>query len=134
MNISAVPEGIARGLTELCISGVTLSKNAHHVTQLREKEQRLSKFGRDRGYAELLLRMARLVELLEPHQRNYHLCVRINIYWYIEKHKEIELLLSRVSHHSNGHLRHYLDTLCGTIRQKIEDDEKFADEFLSVNR
>lgn len=75
--------------------------------------------------------MWRLVRLLEPHQRNYHLCLRVNIYWYIEKHKEIELLLIRLARQPKTHLRHYLDELCQTIRTKIEEDEKVADEFLA---
>lgn len=82
------------------------------------------------AYTELLLRMSKLVALLEPHQRNYHLCLRINIYWYIEKHKEIELLLGRLPYQPNGHLRHYLEGLCVTISRRIEEDEKFAGEFL----
>nr|PZN57034.1 MAG: hypothetical protein DIU61_02920 [Bacteroidota bacterium] len=77
--------------------------------------------------------MTRLVRRLQPHQRNYHLCLRVNIYWYIEKHKEIELLLMRVGRQSNSQLRRYLDDLCQTIGQKIEEDEKVADEFLGGN-
>jgi hypothetical protein len=89
--------------------------------------------GRAHSYSELLSRMSRLIEVLEPHQRNYHLCLRVNIYWYIEKHKEIELLLSRLVRQTNPHLRHYLDGLCVTVSRKIEEDERVAVEFLGGN-
>jgi hypothetical protein len=101
------------------------------MAQLKEGQEVMT-FRRDSGdvcsYSELLSRMWKLIELLEPHQRNYHLCLRVNIYWYIEKHKEVELLLGRLAHHP--HLRHHLDELCLTISRKIEEDEKVAREFL----
>lgn len=103
------------------------------VAELRE-EQRVKTFYGDSGrvsYSTLLSRMSKLIQLLEPHQRNYHLCLRVDIYWYIEKHKEIELLLSRITHYSSLHLRDYLDELCLTVGRKIEEDEKVAGEFLS---
>lgn len=103
------------------------------MAELKEGQE-ISTFLGDSGvvhsYSELLLRMSRLVELLEPHQRNYHLCLHVNIYWYIEKHKEIELLLSRVSRHSSTDLRDYLEALCLTISRKIEEDERIAGEIL----
>ncbi|HEY8510449.1 MAG TPA: hypothetical protein VIL31_00730 [Cyclobacteriaceae bacterium] len=82
-------------------------------------------------HSELLSRMWGLVRLLEPHQRNYHLSHRINIYWYIQKHKEIELLLMRLARQPNAQLSQYLHQLCHTISHKIDEDERVAAEFLN---
>lgn len=83
------------------------------------------------NYSELLSRMSKFIARLRPHQRNYHLCLRVNLYWYIEKHKEIELLMGRLATESRPDLREYLDTLCLIVSRKIEEDEKIAGEFLS---
>lgn len=80
-------------------------------------------------YAALRDRMTRLIDALSPHQRDYHAVLQVDIYWYIQKQKEVEIMANRVLKNDNEILKRYLSTLCDDILQRIDADEHFAREY-----
>lgn len=79
----------------------------------------------------LLDRMEHLIDAMSPHQRDYHVVSRIDIYWYIQKLKEVEVLINRLLQNNNEILNRYLSSLCNDIQQRIDIDERFAKEYLN---
>lgn len=87
---------------------------------------KMEEMGRVDEDVTLLDRMDKVINALSPHQRNYHVGLRVDIYWYIEKRKEVELLATRLRQNDNEILRRYLDTLCSEISHRLDADERFA--------
>lgn len=79
--------------------------------------------------AVLLDRMTQLIEALSPHQRDYHAVVQVDIYWYIQKRKEVEILINRLLEKDNEILKRYLFALCDDISRRIDADERVAMEY-----
>lgn len=77
-------------------------------------------------FASLQKRMCSLLERLRPHQRNYHISGRVDMYWYIQKMKELELLLLRLEKDGNAKLREYLKVLYPEIQRRLESDENIV--------
>jgi hypothetical protein len=74
----------------------------------------------------LLDRMKKLIEELEMHQRDFFICRNVDMYWYIQKQRELEILIGRVSIAASIPLIGYLDALCVDIQARIDRDEKFV--------
>ncbi|HEY4654282.1 MAG TPA: hypothetical protein VIH22_07195 [Cyclobacteriaceae bacterium] len=84
------------------------------------------------GYSILVNRMTKLIDALEPHQRDYHVVLQVDIYWYIQKRKEVEVLVNRLTGSHCDKLEHYLHSICGEITRRIDRDERFANEHLRI--
>lgn len=88
-------------------------------------------WNRDDACTVLLERMEKLVDALAPYQRDYHAVLQVDIYWYIEKHKELEMLMTRLLQCDNAILKDYLESLCQDIKLRIDADERFARDYTS---
>lgn len=76
-------------------------------------------------FVNLLQKMIGLVNVLKPHQREFHIAHHIDLYWYIQKIKELEILMLRLEQGENLVLSNYLKHLEQEIQSHLRQDELF---------
>lgn len=74
-------------------------------------------------YRVLIERMEKLITRLDTYQGEHHVSMGADLYWYIQKLQEIELLTESVLLRNRVDLKQQLDELCATITFRLEKDE-----------
>ena len=74
-------------------------------------------------YRLLIGRMEKLIARLEDFQGEYHVSMGADLYWYIQKLQEVNLLMEGVIFRKRNDLKQRLDELCATISLRLEKDE-----------
>ena len=67
--------------------------------------------------------MEKLIARLEDFQGEYHVSMGADLYWYIQKLQEVNLLMEGVIFRKRNDLKQRLDELCATISLRLEKDE-----------
>ena len=75
-------------------------------------------------YKVLVERMEKLITRLDIYQGKYHVSMGADLYWYIQKLQEVELLMEGVMLRKRNDLRQRLDELCAAIAFRLEKDEE----------
>lgn len=78
-------------------------------------------------YNVLIKRMEKLIIHLDIRQGELRIPVDVDLYWYIQKLKEVELLVEGVTIRQRDDLRRPLDDLCASILFKLKKDEERFD-------
>ena len=74
-------------------------------------------------YRLLIGRMEKLIARLEDFQGEHHVSMGADLYWYIQKLQEVELLMDGVIFRNRSDLKQRLDELCATISFRLKKDE-----------
>jgi hypothetical protein len=75
-------------------------------------------------YRLLIERMEKLITRLDSFQGKHRVSMGADLYWYIQKVQEVELLLEGVAFRNREDLRKRLDELCSVITFRLEKDEE----------
>lgn len=74
-------------------------------------------------YRVLIERMEKLITQLDNFQGEHRMPMGADLYWYIQKLQEVELLMDSVIFRNRSDLKQRLDELCATISFRLEKDE-----------
>lgn len=75
-------------------------------------------------YQVLIERMEKLIVTLDFQQGEYRTPMSVDLYWYIQKLQEVELMVDGINNRQRSDLRIPLDELCANIMLKLEKDEE----------
>jgi hypothetical protein len=75
-------------------------------------------------YDVLIERMEKLIVTLDIHQGEYRTPTRVDLYWYIQKRQEVELMVDGILNRQRSDLRIPLDELCASITSRLDKDEE----------
>lgn len=75
-------------------------------------------------YQMLIERMEKLIVTLDVHQGEYRTPTSVDLYWYIQKLQEVELMVDGITNRQRSDLRIPLDELCASIVLRLEKDEE----------
>lgn len=68
-----------------------------------------------------------ILEVLGENHRNSAIIRYVDMYWYIQKHKEVEILTNRLKSAASIPLRNYFVQVCALVSERLEHDERFID-------
>lgn len=74
-------------------------------------------------YRVLIERMEKLITCLDNLQGEHRMTMGADLYWYIQKLQEVELLMEGVMFRDRNDLKQRLDELCATVSFRLEKDE-----------
>jgi hypothetical protein len=78
-------------------------------------------------YRLLIERMEKLIARLDTFQGKHRMSMGADLYWYIQKLQEVELLVEGVAFRNREDLKKRLDELCTQIRFRLEKDEEWLE-------
>jgi hypothetical protein len=78
-------------------------------------------------YRLLIERMEKLITRLDTFQGKHRMSMGADLYWYIQKLQEVELLVEGVAFRNREDLKKRLDELCTQICFRLEKDEEWLE-------